>query len=58
MTRHTLHRVPTVVRHYARREDLALNQLHSTHRVTVTEGAFLFVISVFVFMLVTVAVAA
>ena len=54
MTRHTLHRVPTVVRHYARREDLALN--HNTHRVTVTEGAFLFVFSVFVFMLVTVAV--
>ena len=53
MTRHTLHRVPTVVRHYARREDLALN---GTHRVTVTEGAFLFVFSVFVFMLVTVAV--
>ena len=52
MTRHTLHRVPTVVRHYARREDLALN----AHRVTVTEGAFLFVFAVFVFMLVTVAV--
>ena len=58
MTRLTLHRVPTVVRHYARREDLALNQLHQGHRVTVTEGAFLFVFSVFVFMLVTVAVVA
>ena len=51
MTR-SIRPAPIVLHRQVRRDDLALN----THRVTVTEGAFLFVISVFVFMLVTVAV--
>ena len=56
-TRHIRPAPPTLHRE-VRANDLAANELRHGHRVTVTEGAFLFVFAVFVFMLMTVAVVA